>query len=201
MIYRGEHNRSAHSLGRDPAPTCQMFTLSWIIGFISSSFKLHCSLLLWRGWWKRSVAGLGWCRDGTNDTLIRHEHCRPRPTLYSPARPSPSQQPATLFFYQDPCPQCPQSGLASGHWRSCRIFLGFQGHVLFWGESMAENKRAIAMSTHISLSDLFIPRRSACGWGHIQKTWYDERGKQTKYLLQYNLFKACKNIGGKICIS
>ena len=106
---------------------------------------------------KRSVAGLGWCRDGTNDTLIRHEHCRPRPTLYSPARPSPSQQPATLFFYQDPCPQCPQSGLASGHWRSCRIFFGFQGHVLFWGESMAENKRAIAMSTYISLSDLFIP--------------------------------------------
>ena len=65
--------------------------------------------------------------------------------------------PATLFFYQDPCPQCPQSGLASGHWRSCRIFFGFQGHVLFWGESMAENKRAIAMSTYISLSDLFIP--------------------------------------------
>ena len=137
-------------------------------------------------------------------------HPHPSRALSPPShfvQPSAAQpQPAashTLFFYQYPCPQCPQSGLASGHWRSCRIFLGFQGHVLFWGESMAENKRAIAMSTHISLSDLLIPRRSACGWGHIHKTWYDERGKQTKYwyLLQYNLFKACKNIGGKICIS
>ena len=198
MIYRGEHNRSAHSLGRDPAPTCQMFTLSWIIGFISSSFKIHCSLLLWRVVWRG--VWLGWAGAGMAPMTPSSVTSIVAPVPLCTAQPAASH---ALFFYQDPCPQCPQSGLASGHWRSCRIFLGFQGHVLFWGESMAENKRAIAMSTHISLSDLFIPRRSACGWGHIKKTWYDERGKQTKYwyLLQYNLFKACKNIGGKICIS
>ena len=44
-----EHNHSAHSPRRYPAPTCQMFTLSWIIGFISSiSFKIQCLLLLGR---------------------------------------------------------------------------------------------------------------------------------------------------------
>ena len=68
----------------------------------------------------------------------------PVPLCTAQHGPAPTSH---IVLLSGPMSQCPQSGLGWGHWRSYRVFRYF--YVLFWGESMAENKLAIrAHTTH-----------------------------------------------------